>query len=256
MIHHRTFLAPTAVLVGLLALASAPAADSSSGSEGDRIVTADGELVVRPVQHASFLLEWRGKTVYVDPVGGAQRYAQWPRPDLILIMDVHGDHFHLDTLKEVVVPSTRLVAPPAVAAQLPDDLRARTTVLTNGQTATVQDFHIEAIPAYNLTAERLKFHPRGRGNGYVIAAGPMRVYISGDTEDIPEMRSLRDITVAFVCMNLPYTMTVEQAAEAVRAFRPRIVYPYHYRGSDVERFRQLVGTDLGIEVRLRNWYPN
>jgi L-ascorbate metabolism protein UlaG (beta-lactamase superfamily) len=108
---------------------------------------------------------------------------------------------------------------------------------------------------YNLTAERLKFHTKGRGNGYVVTLGGKRIYLSGDTEDIPEMLALKNIDVAFVCMNLPYTMTVEQAARAVRAFRPRVVYPYHYRGSDLNKFKELVGTDAGVEVRLREWYP-
>lgn len=197
---------------------------------------------------------WKGRTLYVDPVGGANRFASLPRPDLVLITDIHGDHLHVETVRGVCTSATRLVTPPAVAAQLPEDLRGRTIVLTNGQTASVLEFQIEAVPAYNLTPERLKFHPRGRGNGYVVSSGSTRVYISGDTEDVPEMRNLRDITVAFVCMNLPYTMTVDQAADAVRAFRPHIVYPYHYRGSDLDRFRERVGSDLGIEVRIRDWY--
>ena len=107
---------------------------------------------------------------------------------------------------------------------------------------------------YNLTADRLKYHNKGRGNGYVFTVGGKRIYISGDTEDIPEMRALKNIDVAFVCMNLPYTMTEEQAASAVREFKPKIVYPYHYRGSDVEKFKKLVGEDSGVEVRLRDWY--
>ena len=135
------------------------------------------------------------------------------------------------------------------------DLRKGATVMANGQTGELLGVKIEAIPMYNLTAERLKFHNKGRGNGYVVTLGGKRIYLSGDTEDIPEMRALKNIDVAFVCMNLPYTMTVEQAARAVRAFKPRIVYPYHYRGSDINKFKTLVGTDVGVEVRLREWYP-
>ncbi len=107
---------------------------------------------------------------------------------------------------------------------------------------------------YNLTADRLKFHDKGRGNGYVLTLGGKRVYLSGDTEDILEMRALKNIDVAFVCMNLPYTMTVDQAASAVREFKPKIVYPYHYRGSDLEKFKTAVGSDLGVDVRIRDWY--
>ena len=127
-------------------------------------------------------------------------------------------------------------------------------MLANGETKSVAGVSIEAVPMYNLTADRLKYHNKGRGNGYVVMVGGKRVYISGDTEDIPEMRALKNIDVAFICMNLPYTMTEEQAASAVREFKPKIVYPFHYRGSDVEKFKRLVGEDSGVEVRLRDWY--
>ena len=118
----------------------------------------------------------------------------------------------------------------------------------------VGDLSIQAIPAYNTTPARLQYHPKGRDNGYVLTLGGQRLYISGDTEDIPEMLGLKNIDAAFVCMNLPYTMDVEQAARAVKSFKPRIVYPYHYRGSDLEKFKALVGSDSSIEVRLRDWY--
>ncbi|GIX50029.1 MAG: metal-dependent hydrolase [Limisphaera sp.] len=241
-------------LAGLVLGFRLAAADPTPALTGDRIPAGEGTWIVHPVQHATFALGWNDKVLYVDPVGPAERFARLARPDLVLITDIHGDHFSLETLHAVCRETTRLVAPPAVAERLPEELRSRTTVLTNGQVTKVLDFTIEAVPMYNLTPERLRYHPRGRGNGYVVAAGSSRVYISGDTEDIPEMRRLRDIHIAFVCMNLPYTMTVEQAADAVRAFRPRIVYPYHYRGSDVEQFRRLVAQEGGIEVRLRDWY--
>ena len=221
---------------------------------GDSIATKSGNLVIHPINHATLALGWNDLTIYVDPVGGAAAFADLPRPDLILLTDIHGDHLSADTLKAVAGKKTTLVAPPAVAEQLSADLRQRTTVLTNGQTQSLLGLKTEAIPAYNLTAERLKFHAKGRGNGYVLTLADKRVYLSGDTEDIPEMRTLKNIDVAFVCMNLPYTMTVEQAARAVHEFRPKIVYPYHYRGSDLKTFRKLVGDDLGIEVRLQDWY--
>jgi L-ascorbate metabolism protein UlaG (beta-lactamase superfamily) len=147
------------------------------------------------------------------------------------------------------------VCPAAVAEQMTPDLRKNAAILTNGQTSELLGVKLEAIPMYNLTPDRLKFHSKGRGNGYVVTLGGKRIYLSGDTEDIPEMRALKNIDVAFICMNLPYTMTVEQAAQAVRAFKPRIVYPYHYRGSDLNKFKELVGTDAGVDVRLRDWYP-
>jgi L-ascorbate metabolism protein UlaG (beta-lactamase superfamily) len=221
---------------------------------GDRLATSDGDLIIHPVNHASLALQWKNQTIYVDPVGGARRYEGLPRPDLILLTDIHGDHLDAATLASIVTDKTRLVAPKAVVEKLPPALAQRTTVLNNGESNTVQGVKIDAIPMCNTTPARLQFHPKGRGNGYVLRFGGKRVYISGDTEDVPEMRALKDIDVAFLCMNLPYTMTEEQAAGAVREFKPRIVYPYHYRGSDLEKFRKLVGSDSGVELRLRDWY--
>jgi L-ascorbate metabolism protein UlaG (beta-lactamase superfamily) len=158
------------------------------------------------------------------------------------------------TLTSISGAKASIVAPKAVTDKLPETLRAKTTTLANGETKALLGVKIEAVPMYNTTPERLNFHNKGRGNGYVLTLGDKRVYISGDTEDIPEMRALKDIDVAFVCMNLPYTMTVDQAASAVRQFKPKIVYPYHYRGSDLEKFKKLVGDDVGVDVRLRDWY--
>ena len=154
---------------------------------------------------------------------------------------------------------TTIVAPAAVADELPQVDRSRVEVLGNGQALDWEGITIEAVPMYNLTADRLQFHPKGRGNGYLLTLGGKRVYISGDTEDIPEMRQLENIDAAFVCMNLPYTMDVEAAADAVLEFKPKIVYPYHYRGkggmSDLKQFSSIVGAGDGdIEVRLLKWY--
>ena len=190
----------------------------------------------------------------VDPVGGAELFQGVPRPDLILITDIHQDHFNVDTLNALVGEKTKLVVSAAVEEQLPAPLKERASVATPGKVLEVAGIRIDTIPAYNLTPDRLKYHPKGRGNGYVLVLGGKRIYVSGDTEDIPEMLALKEIDLAFVCMNLPYTMTVEQAARAVRAFKPKIVYPYHYRGSDLEQFKKLVGSDSGVEVRLRDWY--
>ncbi len=235
-------------------LLGTPLLAAESKLTGDTIATGEGDLIIHPINHATLVMGWKGKTIYVDPVGGAQRFEGLPRPDLILVTDIHGDHWHNETLSAVAGEKTAIAAPAAVAEKLPENLRKQTTVLANGESKSLLDLKIEAIPMYNLTEERLKFHTKGRGNGYLVTLGGKRVYLSGDTEDIPEMRALKNIDVAFVCMNLPYTMTVEQAASAVREFKPKVVYPYHYRGSDVEKFKKLVGEDLGIEVRLREWY--
>jgi len=238
--------------VGSAGVAVTPLAPAA-GLSGDSIPTENGDLIIHPVNHATFVMGWAGRSIYVDPVGGAERFAGLPRPDLILITDVHGDHLNVETLS-ALPGEAAVVAPTAVAEQLPASLRSRTIALANGQMKSVAGISIEAVPMYNLTEDRLRFHSKGRGNGYIVTLGGRRVYISGDTEDIPEMRALRDIDVAFVCFNLPYTMTEEQAASAVRAFKPKIVYPYHYRGSDTRRFMELVGAEGGVEVRLREWY--
>ncbi len=220
----------------------------------DHIKTSQGDLAIYPMNHASLVTSWNGKTIYVDPVGGAKQYSALLTPDLILITDIHGDHLHPDTLLGIVRDQTTILAPEAVAEKLPDALRKKTKVIMNGQSAEVVGAKIEAVPMYNLTQDRLNYHPKGRGNGYVVTLGGKRIYISGDTEDIPEMRQLKNIDVAFVCMNLPYTMDINQAASAVLEFKPKIVYPYHSRGSDVEKFREMVSKDSTIEVRLRDWY--
>ena len=242
--------------LALAAFAITPSTQlEAADPDADTLNIVAGPLRVHPLNHATLALQWNGLTVYVDPVGGAERFAGLPAPDLILITDTHGDHLQAATLKAVMADKTTLITSAAAAAQLPGPWSRPILTLTNGQSQTVQGIQIEAIPAYNLSPDRLQFHPKGRGNGYLLELGGKRVYLSGDTEDIPEMRALKHIDLAFVCMNLPYTMTVEQAADAVRAFRPAVVYPYHCRGSDLAQFNQRVGTDLGIEVRIRNWYP-
>ena len=234
-----------------LCAASVANAQTQAPLAGDHIATSQGDLVTHPVKHASFVMQWNGKTIYVDPVGGAEPYAGLPGPDLVLITDIHPDHLNADTLADM--KGTSVVAPQAVYDQAPDNIKHMiTTILKNGDQVTVDGIGIEAMPMYNITEGRLQYHEKGRGNGYLLTLGDERVYIAGDTEAIPEMLALKDIDVAFIPMNLPYTMTVEQAADAVRAFRPAIVYPYHYRGSDVEAFKRLVGD--ASEVRLLEWY--
>ncbi|MCH7725068.1 MAG: MBL fold metallo-hydrolase [Planctomycetes bacterium] len=226
----------------------------------DRIVTEVGNLTIRPIQHATFVIDVGGVSIYVDPVGGAGAFQGIPAPNLILITDIHGDHLNAKTVASVSTDKTKIVAPAAVHQKLADTEKEKTIVLANGQKTEFSGITIEAIPMYNLTEERKKFHTKGRGNGYVLTIGGKRLYICGDTEDIPEMRKLKGIDVAFVCMNLPYTMDVEHAASAVLEFKPKIVYPFHYRGaggklSDIEKFKKLVSKNKEIEVRFLNWYP-
>ncbi|WP_205504590.1 MBL fold metallo-hydrolase [Rufibacter psychrotolerans] len=226
----------------------------------DRIKTEKGDLTVQPVTHGTVVLQWNNKTIWVDPYGGAALFSGLAQPDLILVTDIHPDHLDLKTLEALPTAQATVVAPQAVVDKLPAALKSKAVVLKNGDKTRQLDIDITAVPMYNLPQAPDAMHPKGRGNGYVLRVGNKNVYLSGDTEDIPEMRSLKNIDVAFVCMNLPYTMDIEQAASAVLDFKPRIVYPYHYRGqgglSDVNAFKAKV--DAGkkaIEVRLRQWYP-
>jgi L-ascorbate metabolism protein UlaG (beta-lactamase superfamily) len=216
----------------------------------DVLATSEGELTIQPIQHATFTLQWKQLKIYVDPAQGTLKGPA----DMVLITDIHPDHLALANLKKIAKDTTAFVVTPGAAEQLPAEWKSRTTILTNGQTATVLGIKIEAIAAYNLSPDRQNYHPKGRGNGYILNIADKRIYISGDTEDTPEVRGLKNIDVAFLCMNLPYTMDPEHAAEAVRAFRPKVVYPYHSKGSDVQKFKEKVGTDAGVEVRLRDWY--
>jgi L-ascorbate metabolism protein UlaG (beta-lactamase superfamily) len=249
----------TAALAAFAVQARAQTATAPRAA-ADQIATKKGPLTVQPITHGSVVFTWNGKTIYVDPYGGASAYAGLAAPDVILITDIHGDHLDPKTLAGLSVGKALMVVPKAVAAQLPAEYKAQVRILNNGQRLDTLGMTVSAIPMYNLPEAADAPHTKGRGNGYVLGLGGKNVYLSGDTEDIAEMRALKGIDVAFVCMNLPYTMDVNQAAQGVLAFKPGIVYPYHYRGqnglSDVAAFKKTVNAaNKKIDVRLRNWYP-
>jgi L-ascorbate metabolism protein UlaG (beta-lactamase superfamily) len=216
-----------------------------------------GDLTIQPITHATVVLGYKGKSIYIDPTGGAEAFKGLAAPDMILITDIHGDHLDPKTIDAVNTAHAVLVVPQAVADKLPATTdKSKLVILNNGQVSEQMGINITAIPMYNLPESATAFHTKGRGNGYVLTIGGKKVYISGDTADISEMRSLKGIDIAFVCMNLPYTMDVKTAASGVLAFKPKVIYPYHYRGQNVEEFKSLVNAgDKNIEVRLRNWYP-
>jgi len=223
----------------------------------------ENDIKIVPISHGTMILEFENTVIYVDPVGGAEAFEGQKEPDIILITDIHGDHLNIETLEAINHGSPTIIAPVAVAEKLTDTLKTNVSVVVNGQSINLNgntmNVDVEGIPMYNLREEALKFHSKGRGNGYVITLGGKRIYISGDTEDIPEMRTLKDIDIAFVCMNLPYTMTIESAASAVLDFKPKKIYPYHYRGteglSNVSLFKTLVNEkNKNIEVVLLDWY--
>ncbi|UZO80106.1 MBL fold metallo-hydrolase [Aquimarina sp. ERC-38] len=215
---------------------------------------------ITPIEHATTVVEYNDVVIYIDPTGGRKAFEGQKKPDMVLITDIHGDHMNIATLDSLDLSDAQVIAPQAVAEKLPASYNSQLIILNNGESKNLKGITIEAIPMYNLREEALKFHNKGRGNGYVLTLGKERVYFSGDTEDIPEMRSLENIDKAFVCMNLPYTMPVEAAADAVLAFKPKRVYPYHYRGteglSDVSKFKALVNAGSpDIEVIQWDWYP-
>lgn len=209
-----------------------------------------------PVEHASMVVRHGEATIYIDPVGEASQYAGYPKPDIILITHIHRDHLAPALLDAVRQPQTVVLGPQSVQDQYKD-----CKVIANGDKTELKGISVEAVPAYNTTEERLKYHPKERGDhGYVLQAGGERLYISGDTEDITEMRALKDIDHAIICMNLPYTMTEEAAASAVLEMKPKKVTPYHYRGaegiSDLKKFQDLVSEgDKKISIKLLEWYP-
>jgi L-ascorbate metabolism protein UlaG (beta-lactamase superfamily) len=220
---------------------------------GDHLVTGDGEVIIQPRNHATFVMQWKGRMIYCDPAATAS-YVGLPKADLILITHNHSDHFSTATVDAVRGPDAAIIGPQTVYASLTPAQRAIAIVLGYGASTNVQGLSVEAVYAYN------SYHsPLGFGNGYVVTIGGSRIYISGDTGNAPEIRALTNVDVAFVCMNQPYTMTVAEATNAVRAIRPKVVYPYHYRDlsgatTNAATFKQWLGTDLGIEVRLRAWY--
>ena len=231
----------------LLAICCAAAVGAPATEE---FKTSAGVLKITPIQHGSLTLEAGGQVIEVDPAvsgfGAAPDFSKVPKADLVLITDIHDDHLDVASLAKVRKQGTTVVIPGAASGKVPDGV-----IMKNGETKKFGAWTIEAIPMYNL--KNGPYHDKGRGNGYIVTYGGLRVYIAGDTEGIPEMRALKNIDVAFIPMILPYTMSPAEAADAVKAFRPKVVYPYHYGESDLKVFdAALKGT--GIEVRLRNWY--
>jgi L-ascorbate metabolism protein UlaG (beta-lactamase superfamily) len=217
--------------------------------EEDRIQTSAGELKIAFVGHATLIFTFGGKVIHADPYSRLADYEKLPKADVILITHSHGDHFDPKAIAAARKEGTAVVLTEKAAEGMPAGI-----VMKNGETRTVEGLKIEAVPAYNLAHKRPTgepFHPRGEGNGYVLAFGDTRAYVAGDTEDIPEMKELKGIGIAFLPMNLPYTMSPEMAARAANAFRPKILYPYHYGETDPAELARLLAGEKDIEVRIR-----
>ena len=220
-------------------------------STPEQTASEEGDIRITPVTHASLQLEYGGKVIHVDPTSAGD-YSKTKQADLILVTDIHGDHLDPAAISKIRKTGAPVVAPSAAAPKIENP-----TVIANGESKTVAGVQIEAIPMYNLQRGPQPgqlFHTKGRGNGYILNAGGKRIYIAGDTECTPEMRALKNIDIAFIPMNLPYTMPPSEAAECVKAFKPRVVYPYHYRGQSTEEFKTALAGEK-VEVRLLNWYP-
>jgi L-ascorbate metabolism protein UlaG (beta-lactamase superfamily) len=237
------------VFMSLFFLCATMAVAAEQKFESDTIKTSRGDLVLTFVGHGTIMMSINGKVIHVDPVSQMADYSKMPKADLILITHEHSDHFDLKAIDLVKTSKTKIVATENVAKQL-----SGVILMKNGDVKNIETFRLEAVPAYNLVHMRapgVPFHPRGTGNGYIITFGDKRVYIAGDTENTPEMKSLKGIDVAFLPMNLPYTMTPEMVADAAKAFRPKALYPYHDGNTDTAKLTLLLKDTTGIEVRIR-----
>jgi L-ascorbate metabolism protein UlaG (beta-lactamase superfamily) len=218
--------------------------------ETDLIPTSAGDLSITFLGHGSLFLVFSGKNIFIDPYGEVADYSKLPKADIILCTHEHFDHLDPRALASIRTMSTILILNLAGSRRVNSGIAMR-----NGDVQTVEGLLVEAVPAYNIVHKRddgQPFHPKGIGNGYILTFGNTRLYIGGDTENIPEMKDLKDIDIAFLPMNLPYTMTPEMVVEAAKIIRPHILYPYHYGQTDVERLTALLKSEKDIEVRIRN----
>lgn len=244
----RIFLILTAVfLLGLVSLEA-----TSHDYEEDILSTSQGDLKITCIGHGTLMFTFDGKVIHIDPVFRYADYTKMPKADLILVTHEHGDHLDDVAIQDLTKEGTAIICTIKCLDRLKID---DPIIMKNGDTQTVQDIKIEAVPAYNIKhmrSENSPFHPKGEGNGYVLTFGDKRVYVAGDTENTPEMKALRNIDVAFLPMNLPYTMTPDMVADAARAFEPKVLYPYHYGDTDTSQLVELLKDNTGIEVRIRD----
>jgi L-ascorbate metabolism protein UlaG (beta-lactamase superfamily) len=217
--------------------------------EKDIVKTAEGDLEITFFGHGSMMFTFGGKVIHIDPFSGVADYSKLPQADMILLTHEHRDHLDLKAIEFLRTEKTVLVLTETCGQQIKGGI-----VMHNGDIKNIEGLKIEAMPAYNLVhthSEGVPYHPKGSGNGYVITFGDRRIYVAGDTENIPEMKKLKDIDYAFLPMNLPYTMTPEMVADAAKAFKPKILYPYHYGETDPSELVALMADTPQVEIRIR-----
>jgi L-ascorbate metabolism protein UlaG (beta-lactamase superfamily) len=245
----QLFRALTIILVGITGACAATGEGGKAMLEEDVFKTSAGDLKITFIGHGTLMFEFGGKVIHVDPVSREGDYTKLPKADLIMITHEHSDHLDQGAIALLRKEKTSIVLTEKCAAEVKGGI-----VMKNGDKQTVEGLEIEAVPAYNIVHERspgMPFHPKGVGNGYIITFGDKRVYVAGDTENTPEMKALENIDIAFLPMNLPYTMTPEMVADAAKAFRPKILYPYHYGKTDTNELVKLLADEKDIEVRVR-----
>lgn len=223
---------------------------ATAAFEQDTIKTSAGDLEITFVGHGTLMLRFDGKVIHVDPVSQVADYSSMPKADIILLTHHHRDHLDHAALTQVRKRDADVVLTEKCAEKISGGI-----VMDDNDSEKVKGIKIKSVPAYNLVHKRENgefFHPKGAGNGYILTFGDTKVYIAGDTENIPEMKALKEIDIAFLPMNLPYTMTPEMVADAARAFRPKVLYPYHYGETDTQKIVELLRDTPEVEVRIRN----
>jgi len=230
----------------LLVLASTISADPLAQFSSDTIETSDGPLTIYFIGHATIVMKCKNLVIHIDPTSEFADYKKMPKADLILVTHEHHDHFDAQAIAAITKKGSAVVLNNAAR-----NLLMFGQALEQGDSAIIHGIKIKAIPAYNTTPGRDKFHPKGRDNGYVLTIGGRNIYLAGDTENTPEMAQLKEIDIAFLPMNQPYTMTPEQFAQAIKDFKPKIAYPYHYGETDLSGLPELLKDEKDTELRIR-----
>jgi len=234
------------IFISITILATVLQSAGQTEFERDVFKTSAGKLTIIFIGHGTLMFEFKGKIIHVDPWSDLADYTKLPKADIILITHHHPDHLDTNAIAVLSKDGTQIILTNAAF-----DMMKKGTVMKNGDKKIIDGIEIEAVPAYNTTEGRDKFHPKGRDNGYILTIGKQRIYIAGDTENIPETASLKNIYIAFLPMNQPYTMLPEQVADAANKIKPKILYPYHFGYSDTSKLKKLLAKNRNIEVRIR-----